>query len=256
MMQAIAYEAHRQIALLEEGGEVQQETRLFDATSGETRAMRSKEEAHDYRYFPDPDLLPLRLDADWVQSLRASLPELPDARKKRFMTEYGLSAYDAALLCAEAETASFFEHLAQNRNPKQAANWITGPLFGALNKAGLSLKDTPVDVKSLGALLDLLDKGVISGRGARDVFDIMFEKGGTPEEIVRREGLEQVSDLAELEAIIETIIAENPKQVEQVKAKPKTLGWFVGQVMQKTGGKANPQSVNELLQDKLDLKDG
>jgi aspartyl-tRNA(Asn)/glutamyl-tRNA(Gln) amidotransferase subunit B len=250
--QAIAYEARRQIAVLEDGGAVVQETRLFDPDKGETRPMRTKEEAHDYRYFPDPDLLPLVLDPAWVEEIRAGLPELPDVKKERFMADLGLSAYDAGVLVAERETAAFFEKVAEGRDAKLAANWVTGELFGALNRSGLALGEAPVDAAKLGGLLDLVADGTISGRIAKEVFEAMWESGKSAAEIVEQKGLRQISDEGAIAAIVERLIADNPKQVEQVQSgNAKVIGWFVGQVMKATQGKANPAVVNRLLQDKL-----
>jgi aspartyl-tRNA(Asn)/glutamyl-tRNA(Gln) amidotransferase subunit B len=250
--QAIAYEARRQIAVLEDGGAVVQETRLFDPDKGETRPMRTKEEAHDYRYFPDPDLLPLVLDPAWIEEIRAGLPELPDAKKARFMADLGLSAYDAGVLVAERETAAFFEKVAEGRDAKLAANWVTGELFGALNRSGLALGEAPVDAAKLGGLLDLVADGTISGRIAKEVFEAMWESGKSAAEIVEQKGLRQISDEGAIAAIVERLIADNPKQVEQVQSgNAKVIGWFVGQVMKATQGKANPAVVNRLLQDKL-----
>ncbi len=249
--QVVDYEARRQIEVLEAGGTIDQETRLFDVATGETRTMRSKEDAHDYRYFPDPDLLPLELDAAWVEEIRASLPELPDAKKKRFIDDYGLSAYDASVLAMDKEKASFFEEVAKGRDGKLASNWVTTELFGALNKANLEIDASPVSAAKLGALIDLIADDTISGRIAKQVFEIMFKTGDDPQKIVEEQGLKQVTDSGAIEAVIDEIIAANPAQVEQVKEKPKTFGWFVGQVMKQTGGKANPKSVNEILKKKL-----
>ena len=249
--QVIDYEARRQIELIEDGGTIDQETRLFDVKSGTTRTMRSKEDAHDYRYFPDPDLLPLELDPAWVEEIKASLPELPDAKKHRFMDDYGLSAYDAAVLAADKAKAAFFEEVAAGRDGKLASNWVTTELFGALNKAGKGVEASPVAAAQLGKLIDLIAGKVISGRIAKDVFAIMFETGEDPEKIVEEKGLKQVTDTGAIEKIVDEIIAANPKQVEQVKEKPKTFGWFVGQVMKASQGKANPQAVNEILKKKL-----
>ena len=249
--QVVDHEARRQIELIEGGGTVDQETRLFDVATGETRTMRSKEDAHDYRYFPDPDLLPLEIDAAWVEEIRAGLPELPDAKKKRFMESYGLSSYDASVLAMDKEKAAFFETVAEGRDGKIAANWVTTELFGALNKADVEIGASPVSAENLGALIDLISDQTISGRIAKQVFEIMFETGDAPGRIVEEKGLKQVTDLGAIEAVVDEIIAANPKQVEQVREKPKTMGWFVGQVMQKTGGKANPQAVNEILKKKL-----
>ena len=249
--QVVDHEARRQIQVLEAGGEIDQETRLFDVASGETRTMRSKEDAHDYRYFPDPDLLPLELDAAWVDEIKASLPELPDAKKKRFIEDYGLSPYDASVLAMDKEKAGYFEEVAKGRDGKLASNWVTTELFGALNKAGKDIDASPVSAAQLGELIGLISDQTISGKIAKQVFEIMFETGEDPAKIVEEKGLKQVTDTGAIEAVVDEIIAANPKQVEQVKEKPKTMGWFVGQVMQKTGGKANPQAVNEILKKKL-----
>jgi aspartyl-tRNA(Asn)/glutamyl-tRNA(Gln) amidotransferase subunit B len=256
--QAIEHEARRQIEVLEGGGKIDQETRLFNVATGETRTMRSKEDAHDYRYFPDPDLLPLELDPKWVEEIRKSLPELPDAKKRRFISAYGLSPYDAAVLAMDKDKAAYFEEVAAGggkggRDGKLAANWVTTELFGALNKKGLEIDASPVRAKDLGALIDLIATGVISGRIAKDVFQIMLETGGEPGAIVEEKGLKQVTDAGAIEKAIDAIIAANPAQVSQVKEKPKTFGWFVGQVMKATGGKANPAAVNEILKKKLGL---
>jgi aspartyl-tRNA(Asn)/glutamyl-tRNA(Gln) amidotransferase subunit B len=253
--QAIAYEARRQIEVLEAGGKVVQETRLFDADKGVTRAMRAKEEAHDYRYFPDPDLLPVTLDPDWVEEIRAGLPELPDAKKARFMADLGLSAYDAGVLVAERETAAFFEAVVtavSGRDPKLAANWVTGELFGALNRSGLELAEAPVDAAKLGGLLDLVADGTISGRIAKEVFEAMWETGRTAADIVEQKGLKQISDEGAIAAIVDRLVADNPEQAEQFRAgNEKVIGWFVGQVMKATQGKANPGVVNRLLRERL-----
>ena len=249
--QVIDYEARRQIEVLEAGGEIDQETRLFDVKTGETRTMRSKEDAHDYRYFPDPDLLPLELDEAFVAEIRASLPELPDAKKRRFESDYGLSAYDASVLSMDKDKATFFEAVAKGRDGKLASNWVTTELFGALNKADVDIEESPVSAAQLGALIDLIADETISGRIAKDVFEIMFETSQDPGAIVEERGLKQVTDTGAIEAVVDAIIAANPKQVAQVKEKPKTMGWFVGQVMKETGGKANPQAVNKILKDKL-----
>ena len=249
--QVVDYEARRQIEVLEAGGTIDQETRLFDVKTGETRTMRSKEDAHDYRYFPDPDLLPLELDPAWIEEIRGTLPELPDAKKRRFAEEYGLSAYDAAVLAADKERAEFFEAVAKGRDGKLAANWVTTELFGVLNKEGLDIAESPVSAAQLGELIDLIKDGTISGRIAKDVFEIMFETRQNPGAIVEERGLKQVTDTGAIEKVVDEIIAANPKQVEQLKEKPKTFGWFVGQVMKATGGKANPAAVNEILKAKL-----
>ena len=238
--------------MLEDGGEIVQETRLFDADKGVTRAMRSKEEAHDYRYFPDPDLLPLELDLDWVEALRRALPELPDAKKARFVSDFGLSAYDAGILAAERETAEFYEAVAEGRDPKLAANWVTGEYFGALNRSGAEPSEAPVDAAKLGGLLDLIADGTISGRIAKEVFEAMWETGKDAATIVAEQGLKQISDTSEIEAIVDRIIADNPKQTEDFKSgNDKVIGWFVGQVMKASQGKANPGLVNRILRDKL-----
>ena len=253
--QVIDYEARRQIEVLEAGGEIDQETRLFNVATGETRTMRSKEDAHDYRYFPDPDLLPLEIDPAWVEEIKAGLPELPDAKKHRFMEAYGLSAYDAAVLAADREKADFFEAVATGRDGKLAANWVTGDLFGALNKAGKEIGESPVSASQLGGLIDLIKDGTISGKIAKSVFELIFdgEEMGEPADIVEKRGLKQVTDTGAIEKIVDEIIAANPDQVAQVKEKPKTMGWFVGQVMKASGGKANPQAVNEILKNKLGI---
>ena len=251
VQQAIEYEARRQVEILEDGGEIAQETRLFDSAKGITRSMRSKEEAHDYRYFPDPDLLPLELDPAWVEEIKASLPELPDQKQARFEKEFGLSAYDAGVLVAEKETADYFETVADGRDAKLAANWVTGELFRRLNEAGNEISESPVAATALGGLIDLIGDGTISGRIAKDVLDEMFKTGSEAFVIVEEKGLEQVSDTGEIEGVIDRIIADNPGQVEGYKKNPKVVGWFVGQVMKETGGKANPKIVNELLAKKL-----
>ena len=251
MMQAIEYEARRQIEILESGGEIEQETRLFDPDKGETRTMRSKEDAHDYRYFPDPDLLPLVIDETWIEELRASLPELPDAKKKRFIESYALTPYDARVLSSDSDAAAYFETVAKGRDPKQAANWVTQELFGALNKKALELSQSPVKAEQLGALLDLMKDGTINGKIAKDVFAKMLETGEAPGAIVEREGLRQVTDTGAIEQAIDALMAANADKVEDVKKNPKAFGWWVGQTMKATGGKANPQVVNELLKKKL-----
>ncbi len=249
--QAIDYEARRQIELIEDSKEIDQETRLFDPKKGETRSMRSKEEAHDYRYFPDPDLLPLSFSENIIEDIKSELPELPDDKKERFQKEYSLSAYDSNILVSEIEIADFFEAVAKGRDPKIAANWITGEYFAAMNKLGFSITNSPISIDNLSKLIKLIEENIISTRIAKDVFEIMLENNENPEEIIEREGLKQVSDSGELEKIIDNIIVENPDQVEAVKLKPKLMGWFVGQVMKETNGKANPKLVNDLLNDKL-----
>jgi aspartyl-tRNA(Asn)/glutamyl-tRNA(Gln) amidotransferase subunit B len=252
--QAIEHEARRQIEILEEGGTIHQETRLFDAKTGETRAMRSKEEAHDYRYFPDPDLLPLELTQAYVAGLAKCLLELPDAKRARFVADFGLSPYDADVLVAEREAADYFEAVAQDRDAKQAANWVVNELFGRLNKEGKSIALSPVSADQLGTILDLIKDGTISGKIAKDVFDIVFTEGGDPRAVVAARGLTQVTDLGAIEAAVDQVIAANPDKVEQAKAKPALIGWFVGQVIKATGGKASPQAVNDLLKKKLGIE--
>ena len=256
MRQAIDYEAARQIEIIEDGGEIEQETRLFDSGRGETRSMRSKEDAHDYRYFPDPDLLPLRLEQGYVDALKASLPELPEAKKQRFMEAFGLSAYDASVLVAERETADYFETVAEGRDSKLAANWVMSELFGSLNKAELSLSESPVSAPSLGGLIDLIADGTISGRIAKDVFADMFETGKPAADIVEEKGLKQVSDSGALEAAVAEVMGANPDRVAAYRdGNHKLIGWFMGQIMEASGGKANPQMVNQLLREKLDAGD-
>jgi len=252
--QAIEVEARRQIAILEDGGSIDQETRLFDPGRGETRSMRSKEEAHDYRYFPDPDLLPLEFDQAYVDDLARRLPELPDAKKARFMADYGLTPYDAGVLVAERASADFYEDVARGRDGKAAANWVINELFGRLNKEGKDIATSPVSAAQLGGVIDLIGEGVISGKIAKDLFEIVFTEGGDPREIVEIRGMKQVTDTGAIETAIDAVIAANPDKVEQAKAKPTLLGWFVGQVMKQTGGKANPQAVNEILKAKLGIE--
>ena len=249
--QAIEYESRRQVDLIESGEKVAQQTRLFDSKAGTTRAMRSKEEAHDYRYFPDPDLLPLELEDGLVERIAASLPELPDAKKARFVNELGLSAYDAGVLSGERETADFFEAAAKGRDAKAVANWVTGDFFAALNREGKEIAESPVSAAALGELVDLITDGTISGRIAKDVFQIMFETGDAPRKIVEERGLRQVTDTGAISGAIEEVIAANPGKVEELAKKPKLIGWFVGEVMKRTQGKANPQAVNELLKERL-----
>ena len=253
IQQAIEYEARRQIEIIESGGKVDQETRLFDPTKGETRSMRSKEDAHDYRYFPDPDLLPLEVEEAWIEEIRATLPELPDEKRTRFEADYGLSRYDAGVLTADAEKAAFFEDVAKGRDAKLAANWVTQELFGYLNKEGLELSDSPVSAADLGGLIELISNDTVSGKIAKDVFARMIAGEGKPADIVETHGLKQVTDTGAIEKVVDEIIAANPEQVAQVREKPKTMGWFVGQVMKASGGKANPQAVNEILKAKLGL---
>jgi aspartyl-tRNA(Asn)/glutamyl-tRNA(Gln) amidotransferase subunit B len=252
LKQAIEYEAARQIEIIEDGGKIDQETRLFDAGKGETRSMRSKEDAHDYRYFPDPDLLPLDIEPGFIDQLKETLPELPDEKKARFVGDYGLSAYDASVLVAERETAEFFETVAKGRDAKLAANWVMSELFGRLNKAGIGVEASPVSASALGGLIDLIADNTISGRIAKDVFNEMFETGKDAAAIVEAKGLKQITDTGAIEAVVDRIIAGSPGNVAQYKGgNVKVLGWFVGQVMKETQGKANPKLVNELLRKKL-----
>ena len=251
--QAIDYEARRQIELLEDSKNIDQETRLFDPKKGETRSMRSKEEAHDYRYFPDPDLLPLSFSKDVVEEIRATLPELPDEKKNRFQNEYSLSKYDANILVSEIDIADFFEDIVKGRDPKITSNWITGEFFAAMNKNGFTVLDSPISKDNFSKLIQLIEENTISTRIAKDIFELMLKNDENPEDIVEREGMKQVSDTGELELIIDNIIQNNPDQVMAVKEKPKLMGWFVGQVMKETNGKANPKLVNELLNSKLNV---
>ena len=253
MGQAIEYEARRQIGVLEDGGKIDQETRLYDARKGETRSMRSKEEAHDYRYFPDPDLLPLELEPEWIARIKAALPELPDDKKARFVSSYGLSPYDAAVLTAEHAAGAFFEQVARGRDGKLSANWVINELFGRLNKEGHSIETTPVSASQIGEIVDLISSGVVSGKIAKDVFEIVWTEGGSPKAIVAARGLQQVTDTGAIDKAVDDIIAANPDKVEAVKLKPSMLGWFVGQVMKTTGGKANPQAVNDALKKRLGI---
>jgi aspartyl-tRNA(Asn)/glutamyl-tRNA(Gln) amidotransferase subunit B len=253
VMKALEYEAERQVEILEDGGEVALETRLFDANQGVTRTMRSKEEAHDYRYFPDPDLLPLKLDAAWVEELRVELPELPDAKKQRFMTDFGLSADDAGVLTSEREIAEYFEQVAEGRDGKLVANWVTGELFGAMNTAGLEISASPVSAGQLGGLVDRVADKTLSRRIAKEVFEIMFESGQDAGAIIEERGLKQVSDSGAIDAVVDQVIADNPDKVAEYKGgKEQLIGWFVGQVMKASQGKANPQMANEALKKKLD----
>jgi aspartyl-tRNA(Asn)/glutamyl-tRNA(Gln) amidotransferase subunit B len=251
--EAIEYEARRQIDIIEEGGTIDQETRLFDPGKGETRSMRSKEEAHDYRYFPDPDLLPLEFDDAYVAALKEHLPELPDEKKARFMRDFALSPYDAGVLVAERETADYFEAVAKGRDAKSAANWVINELFGRLNKQGGDISAAPVTSAQLGAILDLIADGTISGKIAKDLFEIVWSEGGDPRAVVAERGMKQVTDVGAIEKTVDEIIAKNPDKVTDAKTNPKAIGWFVGQVMKASGGKASPQAVNEILKKKLGL---
>jgi len=250
---AIEVEAKRQIAIIEAGGEVVQETRLYDPDKGETRSMRSKEEAHDYRYFPDPDLLPLEIEQTWVDDIAANLPELPDQKKARFMGDFGLTDYDASVLTADLDSAGFFEAVAEGRDGKMAANWVINELFGRLKKDERDITQSPVSPTQLGGIIDLIAKGDISGKIAKDLFEIVYSEGGDPAEIVEARGMRQVTDTGAIEAAVDEVIAANPAQVEKAKQNPKLAGWFVGQVMKATGGRANPKAVNEIVSAKLGL---
>ena len=255
--QAIEYEARRQVDLIEDGGVVEQQTRLFDPKTGETRAMRSKEEAHDYRYFPDPDLLPLEFSQEFVDEIAKDLPELPDDKKARFINDYGLTPYDAGVLVGEAENAAFFEAAAEGQDAKAVANMVIGSVFAGLNKADLDIADSPVSAAQVGQLVGLIADDTVSGRSAKEVFELMFEdgpdQGKDPAVIIEEKGLKQVTDTGAIEAAVDEVIAANPDKVAQAKERPKMAGWFVGQVMQATGGKANPQAVNQLVLSKLGL---
>jgi aspartyl-tRNA(Asn)/glutamyl-tRNA(Gln) amidotransferase subunit B len=250
---AIDYEARRQIAILEDGGKVVQETRLYDPDKNETRSMRSKEEAHDYRYFPDPDLLPLEIEQAWVDDIHARMPELPDAKKARFMAVYGLTDYDANVLTAELDSGRYFDDVAKGRDGKMAANWVINELFGRLKKEGHDITESPVSAKQLGQIIDLIAAGTISGKMAKDLFEIVYTEGGDPAQIAEARGMKQVTDTGAIEAAVDAIIAANPEQVEKAKANPKLAGWFTGQVIKSTGGKANPATVNALVAAKLGL---
>jgi aspartyl-tRNA(Asn)/glutamyl-tRNA(Gln) amidotransferase subunit B len=255
---AIEYEARRQIEILEDGGAIDQETRLYDPNKGETRSMRSKEEAHDYRYFPDPDLLPLEFSVAYVADLKAHLPELPDQKKARFIAVFGLSPYDASVLVAERESADFYEAVLngladKTRDGKLAANWVINELFGRLNKEGRDIAASPVSSNQLATILDLIGEGTISGKIAKDLFEIVWTEGGDPRARVDARGMKQVTDLGAIEKVVDDIIAANPDKVAQARAKPQLMGWFVGQVMKSSGGKANPQVVNDLLKSKLGI---
>ena len=253
--QAIEYEARRQIAILEDGGKIDQETRLFDPGKGETRSMRSKEEAHDYRYFPDPDLLPLEFDQAYVDALGENLPELPDAKKQRLVSSLGLSVYDASILVSEKAIADYFEKVAAGRDGKMAANWVINDLLGALNKAGKDIENAPVSPDQMGAVIDLIRDGTISGKIAKDLFEIVWQEGGDPRQLVEQRGMKQVTDTGAIEKAVEEVIDANPDEAEQARAKPSMAGWFVGQVMKATGGKANPQAVNDLVKAKLGIEE-
>jgi aspartyl-tRNA(Asn)/glutamyl-tRNA(Gln) amidotransferase subunit B len=254
--QAIEHEARRQIEIIEDGGTIAQETRLFDPNKGETRSLRSKEEAHDYRYFPDPDLLPLEFSQAFVDELKADLPELPDQKRSRFVADFGLSPYDAGVLVAERESADFYETVLSGladraRDGKVAANWVINELFGRLNKEGRAIADSPVSANQLSAIVDLIGEGTISGKIAKDLFEIVWQEGGDPRALVESRGMKQVTDISAIEKVVDDIIAANPDKVAQAQAKPAAIQWFVGQVMKSTGGKADPKAVNALLKSKL-----
>ncbi len=250
---AIDYEARRQIAILEDGGTVDQETRLYDADKNETRSMRSKEEAHDYRYFPCPDLLPLEIEQGWVDDIAKTLPELPDEKKARFVKEFGLSEYDANVLTADTANASYFEGVAEGTDGKLAANWVINELFGRLKKDDKDIETSPVSPAQLGGIVKLIKSGDISGKIAKDLFEIVYTEGGDPAEIVEARGMKQVTDTGAIEKAVDDVIAANPGQVEKAQQNPKLAGWFVGQVMKATGGKANPGAVDALVKAKLGL---
>lgn len=252
--QAVEFEARRQIGIIEDGGKIDQETRLYDPGKGETRSMRSKEEAHDYRYFPDPDLLPLELDPAWVEGLKANLPELPDEKKARFVADYGITPYDAMVLTLERASADYYELVAKKRDGKAVANFMINELFGRLNKDGKGIEASPVTPDQLGAIVDLIGDGTISGKIAKDLFEIVYTEGGDPKKLVEERGLKQVTDTGAIEKAVDEVIAANPDKAEQAKAKPTLSGWFVGQVMKATGGKANPQTVNDLVKAKLGIE--
>ncbi len=252
--QAIEYEARRQVAILEDGGEIVQETRLFDPNKGETRSMRSKEDAHDYRYFPDPDLLPLEFDQAYIDVLSEALPELPDEKKERLINSLGLTPYDASILVSEKAIADYFEQVAEGRDGKAAANWVINNLLGKLNETGHGIDATPISPAKLGSIIDLIKKGDISNTIGKELFEIVWNEGGDPEKIVEERGMKQMTDTGAIEAAVDEVIAANPDKSEQAKEKPNMAGWFVGQVMKATGGKANPQAVNQLVRQKLGIE--
>jgi aspartyl-tRNA(Asn)/glutamyl-tRNA(Gln) amidotransferase subunit B len=252
---AVEYEARRQVEIIEGGGTIKQETRLYDSKLNETRSMRSKEEAHDYRYFPDPDLLPLELEQAWVDRIKASLPELPDEKKARFIKDFGISAYDAGVLVAEKELSDFYEEMARGVDAKAAANWLNNEVLGRLNRDGLSITQSPVSASANNAIIRMMGDNTISGKLAKDLLDIVWSEGGDPVQIVEQRGMKQVTDTSAIEKAVEAVIAANPGKVEEIKAKPKLAGWFVGQVMKQTGGKANPAAVNAVLKARLNLPD-
>ncbi len=253
--QAVEFEARRQVEILEGGGAIKQETRLYDNKQGETRSMRSKEEAHDYRYFPDPDLLPLEIEQSWIDEIAATLPELPDEKRARFVKDYGVSAYDAGVLVAERELADFYEELARGVDAKLAANWLNNEILGRLNRDGKAIAEVPVSAAANNAIIAMIADETISGKIAKDLLDIVWSEGGDPRAVVEARGLKQVTDTGAIEKAVDAVIAANPGKVEEVKAKPKLAGWFVGQVMKQTGGKANPAAVNAILKARLNLPD-
>ena len=253
--QAIEYEARRQIGILEDGGSIDQETRLFDARTGETRSMRSKEEAHDYRYFPDPDLLPLVVSEAEVEAIRATLPELPDEKRTRYIETLGLTPYDASVLVSDAAASDYFEAVAEGRDAKMAANWVINELFGRLNKEGVDVAESPVSAAQIGGIIDLIEAKTISGKIAKDLFEIIWTEGGDPAEVVEARGMKQVTDTGAIEGAVDEVMAANPDKVEQAQKKPNLAGWFVGQVMKATKGKANPQAVQEIVRAKLGIPD-
>ena len=255
VQQAVDYEARRQIEIIEGGGTIKQETRLFDNRKGETRSMRSKEEAHDYRYFPDPDLLPLVIEQAWIDRIAASLPELPDEKRARFVKDYGVPAYDAGVLVAGRELADYFEDMAKGVDAKIAANWLNNEILGRLNRDSKNITDVPVSAAANNAIIRMIGDNTISGKIAKDLLDIVWSEGGDPKQIVETRGLKQVTDTGAIEAAVDAVMAANPAKVEEVKAKPKLAGWFVGQVMKQTGGKANPAAVNAILKQRLNLPD-
>ena len=253
--QAVEYEARRQVDLIESGGKVVQETRGFDSRTGETRSQRSKEEAHDYRYFPDPDLLPLVLEQSWIDGIAGALPELPDAKKARFIRDFGISAYDAGVLVAEKELADFYEELARGVDAKAAANWLNNEILGRLNRDGLLITQSPVSAAANNSIIRMMGEGTISGKIAKDLLDIVWSEGGNPVDIVEARGMKQVTDTSAIEKAVDAVIAANPDKVEEVKAKPKLAGWFAGQVQKQMGGKANPAAVNAILKTRLNIPD-
>jgi aspartyl-tRNA(Asn)/glutamyl-tRNA(Gln) amidotransferase subunit B len=252
--QAIEVEARRQIEVLEEGGVIAQETRLYDPNKNETRSMRSKEEAHDYRYFPDPDLLPLEFDEAYVANLAKDLPELPQEKRARFISELKLSPYDASVLVLEKSSADYFELVAKGRDAKMAANWVINELFGRLNKENIEIENSPIAPSQLGGLIDLIANQTISGKIGKDLFEILWVEGGDPLVIVEKRGMKQVTDTGAIEKVIDEVIAANPEKAEQARAKPAMLGWFVGQVMKQSGGKANPGMLNDMLKTKFGIE--